>query len=241
MITNNMSVNGITCGKCVKLIESTLMSASLSLNDIEINKDTGFIQFSSLKTVSPQLLNSLFKEKGISKYSFSHTLKKNNKNIFTFIKRLYPLFLIFGYLLLTVIIISFISKDFSSLTLMSHYMGGFFIVFSFFKFLNLPGFVDAFQTYDPIAKNWKKYGYFYAFFELFAGLAYLVSPRSLTLNLLVICLLSFTSIGVWKAVRSKNTIQCACLGTVFNLPMTYVTIFENVVMILMSLFMILYI
>ena len=37
---------------------------------------------------------------------------------------------------------------------MGHFMGGFFLVFSFFKLLNLSGFADAYRTYDVLAKVW---------------------------------------------------------------------------------------
>jgi len=46
-------------------------------------------------------------------------------------------------------------------------------------------------------------------------------------------------IGVSKSVIQKSMIQCACLGTVFNLPMSYITIIENGIMLSMALFMLL--
>ena len=46
-------------------------------------------------------------------------------------------------------------------------------------------------------------------------------------------------IGVSKSVIQKSKIQCACLGTVFNLPMSYITIIENGIMLSMALFMLL--
>ena len=44
-------------------------------------------------------------------------------------------------------------------------------------------------------------------------------------------------IGVIKSVVQKSEIECACLGTVFNLPMSYVTIIEDGIMLVMALFM----
>lgn len=46
-------------------------------------------------------------------------------------------------------------------------------------------------------------------------------------------------IGVLQSVLNKRKIQCACLGTVFNLPMSTVTIIEDGLMIAMSLTMLL--
>ena len=205
-----------------------------------MNKDSDTLFFGSEEFITPQTLNTYFEENGLSKYSASKFQEAKENNILSLAKKLFPLILIVSYIFLVVAAVSLVTKDFSLSSMMSHYMGGFFITFSFFKFLNLNGFVDAFRTYDPIASKWRGYGYFYATFELVAGITYLIEPMSVLLNLLVITLLSITSFGVWTAIRTKNTIQCACLGTVFDLPMTYVTIFENMVMILMAVVMVVF-
>ena len=58
-------------------------------------------------------------------------------------------------------------------------------------------------------------------------------------NILTAVIMSVGLIGVIAAVRKKQTIQCACLGTAFNLPMSVVTIIENSVMLAMALAMLL--
>ena len=55
---------------------------------------------------------------------------------------------------------------------------------------------------------------------------------------ITIFILSTTTLGVLKALYRKKEIQCGCLGTVFQLPMTEVTLIENFIMIFMSIFMI---
>ena len=52
-------------------------------------------------------------------------------------------------------------------------------------------------------------------------------------------LLSITTYGVMQTILSKTAIQCACLGTALNLPMTEATLIENGIMIVMSCIMIL--
>ena len=52
---------------------------------------------------------------------------------------------------------------------MNFFMAGFFLVFSFFKFLNLKGFVKVYQTYDLIAKKIPFYGYHYKGAALLPG------------------------------------------------------------------------
>jgi hypothetical protein len=51
--------------------------------------------------------------------------------------------------------------------------------------------------------------------------------------------MSISIVGVLQSVLNKKKIQCACLGAVFNLPMSTVTIIEDGLMILMSLIMLL--
>ena len=140
-----------------------------------------------------------------------------------------------SYILITVLFIESAKSQWLLESVMSHYMAGFFIVFSFFKFLNLKGFADAFQTYDPIAKRFHGYGYVYAIFELMVGLAYLQVPNSILLNSSVLLVLTISSIGVFGALKAKQRIQCACLGTIFNLPMTKITLVENAMMMSMAI------
>jgi hypothetical protein len=50
--------------------------------------------------------------------------------------------------------------------------------------------------------------------------------------------MGFSSIGVIQSVLNKKKIQCACLGAVFNLPMSTVTIIEDLLMVSMAVYMI---
>ena len=117
---------------------------------------------------------------------------------------------------------------------MQHFMAGFFLVFSFFKLLNLKGFAESYAMYDVIAKRWTGWGYVYAFIELGLGLAYLADIFPLTVNAITFVVMSISLLGVLQSVLNKRKIQCACLGAVFDLPMSTVTIIEDALMIAMS-------
>lgn len=121
---------------------------------------------------------------------------------------------------------------------MQLFMGGFFLVFSFFKLLNLRGFVDAFMTYDVLARRSRLYGYAYPFIELALGIAYVTGIYPLATYGVTIAIMLIGIVGVTAALRQNRPIQCACLGTVFNLPMSKVTFFENASMAAMALAMI---
>lgn len=118
---------------------------------------------------------------------------------------------------------------------MNDFMAGFFIFFSFFKFLNLSRFADAFSTYDVIAMRFRGYALAYPFIELALGVAFGLNVFTLQANVLTIFLMIFGNVGVWQVLKRKGTIQCACLGTIFNLPMTKITLFENTLMLAMAL------
>ena len=117
---------------------------------------------------------------------------------------------------------------------MQNFMASFFLVFSFFKLLNIQGFADSYSTYDIIAKKWKGWGLVYAFIELSLGISYLLKFNPLAINAITSIVITVSIIGVLQSVLNKRKIKCACLGSVLNLPMSTITILEDALMISMS-------
>lgn len=117
------------------------------------------------------------------------------------------------------------------------FMAGFFLTFSFFKMLDLKGFAESYAMYDIVAKKFPAWGYIYAFLELALGLAFATNWEPVFTNAFTAVLMSVSLVGVLQSVLSKKTIRCACLGAVFNLPMSTVTIIEDGLMIAMSMLM----
>jgi copper chaperone CopZ len=117
---------------------------------------------------------------------------------------------------------------------MRYFMAGFFIVFAFFKLLDIRAFANAYAGYDLLAARWHGWGFAYPFVELGLGIAYLVHWHPTLTHWVTIIVMGFSALGVIRAVMSKSQIQCACLGTVFKLPMSTVTIVEDVGMVLMA-------
>lgn len=140
----------------------------------------------------------------------------------------YPLVLVLGLIAAA----SFAGSDW-----MLSFMAGFFLVFGAFKLLDLPAFATAYARYDVAAKRLPVWGYVYPFVELALGFAFLfhVQLGLATWAALIVSLVG--AIGVIQTVMRKQTIQCACLGTVFNLPMSSVTIVENLGMAAMAAWM----
>ena len=117
---------------------------------------------------------------------------------------------------------------------MARFMGGFFLVFGGLKLLDLRGFVSAYAMYDVLAARVTAYGWVYPFLEVGLGLAYLAVPGEANLHLATLALMSFSSVGVVLAVTRGEQLKCACMGTAFNLPMTTVTIVEDLGMAAMA-------
>ena len=120
---------------------------------------------------------------------------------------------------------------------MRYFMGGFFLVFSFFKLLNLRGFADAYRSYDIVARAWPAWGFVYPFVELALGTACLLNLNPIATNVATLVLMLVGAVGVIKALLDKRAIRCACLGTALNLPMTTITLIEDLGMAMMAALM----
>lgn len=107
------------------------------------------------------------------------------------------------------------------------FMAVFFLVFGFFKLINIHQFAEAYSMYDIIAKRAYWYGYLYPFIELTLGVAYLLNWRPKFINIFTLCIMLVCATGVFIELRSGKNIMCACLGAVFKVPMTYVTLLED--------------
>ncbi len=121
---------------------------------------------------------------------------------------------------------------------MRNFMAGFFLVFGGFKVLNWNGFAEAYSMYDILAKRSRFYAYLYPLLELGLGLAYLFAFQIFFINWTTLILMAVSSIGVANELLKKEQIYCACLGTVFKIPMTKVTLLEDLLMAVMALTMI---
>lgn len=122
---------------------------------------------------------------------------------------------------------------------MLYFMGFTFLFFGFFKVLDVSAFADGYQDYDIIAKKSRLYALLYPFIELMLAGLYLADVGGIYRDTLTLILMVMGSIGVFKKLQAKEEILCVCLGVVFKLPMTKVTLFENGLMSLMAFSMLL--
>ena len=233
-MTHNYQVTGMTCSSCEAKVKSALMTIE-NVTAVEVAKDTN----SATITMDKHISITDFQKVLDSKYQITainhNEIEEQAKSWFETYK---PILLIFFYISLVTILINFNFGHINYMQSMQHFMAGFFLVFSFFKLLNLKGFAESYQMYDVIAKQVPVWGYVYALIELGLGIGYLINFNPLVTNSITFVVMSISIIGVLQSVFNKKKIQCACLGAVFNLPMSTVTIIEDGLMIVMSGFMI---
>ena len=221
---------------CVSKIEKSLYGNS-AIKKISIDKETGNTTLEGESLPHDDIISGLVSAAGeysLSATSASQSASKESNRSYK------PLLIIVLYLLGTTLLLEFSNGMFQIKTWMAHFMAGFFLVFSFFKMLDIAAFAKAYQSYDIIAAKAKWYGYVFPFIELGLGIAYLLYSDNELTHLITAIVMFVSLIGVIKSVVQKSEIQCACLGTVFNLPMSYVTIIEDGIMLVMALLMYFY-
>ena len=219
----------MTCDACVKTITARLLAMPhVTAADVSLEKKSVHITASSsisLQDVQKALID-------LPKYSVSDETTQEK----TWFETYKPLLTVFVFVFLVSTAYQISLDQFSMNLFMNHIMAGFFIGLSFFKFLDLKSFAESFSNYDPIAQRFLGYGKIYPFLELGLGLLYISSLGLTYAHLITAVILSITTYGVIKRLKSKSPFQCACLGTGFSLPLSSVTVIENVLMITMAIY-----
>lgn len=231
------NLQGMTCTGCKALVEEKL-SALSQVKNVEANLANATVAIQSDEELSVTVLQKVLPEKyTVSKQKEKAALETelDSDSSKSTIKELYPLFLIFFFISSASVLLSI--QPWRINDFMLNFMGLFYIVFSFFKFLDVKGFALSFSMYDPLAKKIKGYGLIYPFIELTLGLFFLYRFQIQIVLIITIIILGITTVGVTKSLLSKQSIKCACLGAVLNLPMTKATFIENTIMIVMAILM----
>ena len=228
-----LQISGMTCEGCKSSVEDKLSSLD-GVDDVQVDLARGQaviyskspVSFSLIKETLPRKYG-LVNDEGVKLDTQDEVTPKVSK-----IKQLKPLFIILGYILIASILLNY--KNWNSSNAMLDFMGLFYIIFSFFKILDIKGFSMSFRMYDPLAKKAPIYGYIYPFIEVLLGMMLLIRFEVNIALILTVIVLGITTIGVTQTLINKRSIKCACLGTTLNLPMTEATFIENALMIIMA-------
>lgn len=120
---------------------------------------------------------------------------------------------------------------------MHFFMGLFLCKFAMLKLFHLSDFADGFQKYDLVARKFRVYAYVYPFIELGLGIAYLSFIGPIATYVVTILIMGIGTIGVVRALKRGLDIRCACMGTILDVPLSTVTLSEDIAMGAMACFM----
>lgn len=237
-------IAGMTCNGCRSHVEKTIRQISgVTEASVNLEKEEAIV------TMEKHIATSALQNTLPKKYTITEKQPENNviagagdTNAVanadfekSKLEQLKPLLLILGYIAITTVLLNYQRESWNGAML--DFMGLFFIVFGFFKILDLKGFPDSFRMYDPLAKAVPAYAWTYPFIETALGLMFLTRTEILISLIATLIILGITTVGVTKVLLDKKSIQCACLGTALKLPMTEATFIENAIMIVMAILM----
>lgn len=238
-MTHTYKVTGMTCTGCQAKVYG-LLSKVAGVKNVTIDLVDGEAIIDMNKHIATADLKAALKD--FPKYQLSEAGGQQHiadpviaeEETKSWILTYKPVLLIFGYITGITLLVEYTNGGFTGMRWMNHFMAGFFLVFSFFKLLNLKGFAESYSMYDIVAGKWNEWGFVYAFTELALGVAFLTGFNPLFTNTVTLVVMTVSIIGVLQSVFNKRKIKCACLGDVFNLPMSTVTIIEDALMMAMS-------
>ncbi|MEM9350203.1 MAG: MauE/DoxX family redox-associated membrane protein [Pseudomonadota bacterium] len=120
---------------------------------------------------------------------------------------------------------------------MPAFMGVFLIIFALLKIFDLKGFRRGFKMYDLLARRVPNYALVYPFIELGLGLAYLSGFAPTVTQVVTIAVFGFGTLGVLSALQRGLDIDCPCMGSILSVPLSTVTLTEDLSMVAMAALM----
>lgn len=150
-----------------------------------------------------------------------------------------PVLVIFAVGLLLAVAVGILTNfTMGYLMILPHFISITMVLLALMKLRDVEGFSTMFLNYDVLARRWVPYGYIYPYAELTAGLlmfAGILSYISIPLALFI------GGIGAWSVFKAvyieKRELKCACVGGDTNVPLGFVSLTENLMMVGMAVWM----
>ncbi len=226
-------VSGMTCDGCANSIKEAL-ELNKYISDVNISLEDENINISSEKSFTVNELNSLIDNLG----NYKIYEEKLTSKIIEYFSSKKTLLLALLLVLISSLSLQVSNDNFELNEWMISYMGIFFLIFSFLKLIDVKGFSGSFKKYDLISKIIPGFAITYPFLELFLALAFLSSYFLITSYIMTLIFMTSQFFGVFISLQKKEVIKCACMGSSINIDISTLTLIENLVMILMSSYMI---
>ena len=108
------------------------------------------------------------------------------------------------------------------------------------KLKDVEGFATMFLNYDLLAQRWVPYSYVYPFAEALAGVL-MIAGALMWLSVPVALFIGGVgAVSVFKAVYiDRRELKCACVGGDSNVPLGFVSLTDNLMMVGMAVWMVL--
>ena len=111
-------------------------------------------------------------------------------------------------------------------------------VLGIMKLRDLFSFTNQFLGYDLLAQKWVRYAYIYPFVETGAGILMIASAWTWLAAPAALCIGTIGAISVIKAVYiDKRDLKCACVGGDSSVPLGFISLTENIMMVGMAVWM----
>ncbi|WP_306751759.1 glutaredoxin family protein [Paracoccus actinidiae] len=111
-------------------------------------------------------------------------------------------------------------------------------ILALLKLQNVESFATMFLNYDLLAKRWVPYSYIYPFAEGLAGILMIAGALTWLSVPIALVIGSIGAVSVFKAVYlDRRELKCACVGGSSNVPLGFVSLTENLMMIAMAVWM----
>ena len=146
----------------------------------------------------------------------------------------WPLIALVGASALAAVAMAHGAGDGSMRFIMHAYMGVFLVIFALLKLFDPHGFKRGFAMYDLLARREKRWGLVYPYVELALGLAYLGFVWPVATYLATIAVFAFGAAGVLLGLRRGLDIACPCMGNILSVPLSTVTLTEDLLMVAMA-------
>lgn len=146
-------------------------------------------------------------------------------------------FLLITFIFSTLYLINLLLKKIYGIKnkqLYKNYIGSILILFGILKLINLNKFVDIFRKYDIIGKHNPIYAFSYPFLEIILGILYIYDIEISKVKFVNMTIMLISIISVLISLVNGQKLRCGCLGSFFHIPLSYITLSENIAMIMLN-------
>jgi len=149
-----------------------------------------------------------------------------------------PVLAVFAVAALIALAIDWLSLGTLTIRALPNFIAVAMCLLAMLKLQDIEKFSTMFLNYDLLAQRWAPYGYVYPFAELGAGVLMLAGALTWVSAPVALVIGGIGAISVFKAVYvDKRELKCACVGGSSNVPLGFVSLTENLMMIAMAVWM----